>query len=383
MAEILSFLKLLAGIDYLYVTLLIFLSITFIQLLYHFLFYFPLLFKRKKHPEPESWPDLSVVICARNEARNLRRYLPSILEQEYPRYEVIVVNDCSEDDTEVVLNRFSEKYEHLRTTFLREDLKFPHGKKLALTVGIKAAQYEHVVLTDADCFAVSKQWLKEMASGFTEKKSIVLGYGGYNEVKGILNRIIRFDTMWIALQYLSFAKLRIPYMGVGRNLAYRKSLFFENKGFASHAKIDSGDDDLFINQVATGKNTAIMLDTDSHTRSRPKLRFKNWVEQKRRHLTSSSFYKPGHKMLLFFEPFSRVSFYLLLIPLLISPLYREITLCVLGLRLMMFMTTIILCRKRFNERKLILMPILLDIFMPIFYFYCMLLNKISPYKRWR
>lgn len=383
MTEFLSFLQALAKVDYLYFTLIVFLSAVFIQLLYYLVLYFPLLVSKKKQPDPEVWPALSVVICARNEARNLRRHLKSILEQDYPSYEVIVVNDCSEDDTEMVLNRYSEKYDHLRTTFLREDPKFPHGKKLALTVGIKAAQYEHVVLTDADCFAVSPLWLKKMASQFTESRSIVLGYGAYKAVKGLLNRIIRFDTMWIALQYLSFARIGLPYMGVGRNLAYRKSLFFTNKGFASHAKLESGDDDLFINEVANGKNTSIMLDPDAHTHSRPKIRLKNWIDQKRRHLTSSGYYKPGHKILLVAEPFSRILMYFLLIPLLFFPAYRLITLCAIGFRYMIFVIVIALGRKRFKEGKLIFIAPLLDLFMPFFYFYCMILNKISPYKRWR
>ncbi len=383
MAEILPFLESFTEVNIIYIILIIFFSAAFIQIFYYLFFYFRVSFDKKKTTEPQKLIPLSVVICARNEARNLRRYLQSILEQDYPEYEVIVVNDCSEDDTEIVLKGFSQQYEHLRTTFLREDPKFPHGKKLALTVGIKAAQYDYVVLTDADCYPVSKKWLQNIASRLTEEKSIVLGYGGYIERKGFLNRMIRYDTLWIALQYFSFAKAGIPYMGVGRNLAYKKSLFFENKGFASHASLESGDDDLFINQVGKGGNTSVMFDHESHTRSRPKIRFKNWIEQKRRHLTTSSRYKKGHRFLLVLEPTSRLLFYFLSIPLLIFDQYRLIVIGVIALRMILFSINIIGCKKRFNERKMFFVAFILDFFLLFFYFYCMMLNIFSPYKRWR
>jgi len=169
---------------------------------------------------------VSVVICARNEAENLEKYLPMILEQDYPDFEVIVVNDCSDDETEDVLKKLKEKYPHLRTTFLKEQEKFWHGKKLALTVGIKAARNEWLLLTDADCAPSSNEWIKIMASHFSDDKAIVLGYGGYLEYPGLLNRLIRYEAAFVALQYFSYALCRMPYMGVGRNLAYRKSLFF-------------------------------------------------------------------------------------------------------------------------------------------------------------
>ena len=213
---------------------------------------------------------VSVVICARNEAENLEKYIPLICEQEYSNFEVIVVNDCSEDETEDVLKRLSNKYSNLRFTFIKEDERFSHGKKLALTVGIKSAKNEWLLLTDADCHPTSNQWISTMSEHFIENNSIVLGYGGFDAEKGFLNKFFRFDVVFIALQYLSYAVIGKPYMGVGRNLAYRKSLFFANKGFASHARLNSGDDDLFINEVATSKNILVEPIKKAHTRSEPK-----------------------------------------------------------------------------------------------------------------
>lgn len=285
-----------------------FFLVLLIQLIFYYVIYLKVLVKRR-NVQKENHP-ISVIICARNEAENLLVNLPSILEQKHTDYEVIVVNDCSTDNTEKVINEFTKKYKHLRSTVINPDIKFSHGKKLAVTLGIKAAKNEWLVFTDADCKADSDQWLNRLQEHFTEDKQIVLGYGGYERRRGLLNAYIRYDTMMIALQYLGFALSGMPYMGVGRNLAYRKSLFFKNKGFARHYDLQSGDDDLFVNETATKKNVAVVTHAESHTTSIPKLSRKEWFRQKKRHFTTAGKYKPKHKLFLSLEPISRLFFYL-------------------------------------------------------------------------
>jgi len=277
----------------------------FIQLFYYVFFYMRL---SKKISKDETFlPPVSVVICARNEEENLKKFLPLILEQDYPDYEVIVVNDASVDDTDIVLKSFTSKYPHLRVTTIKKDEKFTHNKKLALTVGIKAAKNEILLLTDADCYPVDKNWIKSMVSSYKPHTDIVLGYGGYEKNKGLLNKIIRFDALTIAMQYFSFALAGIPYMGVGRNLSYKKSLFFSNKGFANHLHLNSGDDDLFVNETANKKNVSVNL--DAHTRSVPRKSFASWIIQKKRHQLTFYKYKLKHKFLIVLEPLSRWIFY--------------------------------------------------------------------------
>jgi hypothetical protein len=115
---------------------------------------------------------------------------------------------------------------------------------------------------------------------------------------GALNKIIRFDTFHTALQYLSYALAGQPYMGVGRNLSYKKAVFLRNKGFSAINHVPGGDDDLFINKVATKENTAIVIDKDTFTLSDPKKNFGEWFRQKARHYTTAKYYKPRHKFLL-------------------------------------------------------------------------------------
>lgn len=259
----------------------------------YLLYYLPMANLQRTHlaSTPQLEP-ISVIICARNEDDNLTEFLPKILSQDYPEFEVLVVNDCSEDNTEHVLDEYIKIFPNLRKATIIEDGYYKHSKKMALLVGIKGAKHEHLVLTDADCYPASNQWLKEMAMGFAPEKEIVLGYGAYEKQTGLLNKLIRFDTFTIALLYLSAAVKNKAYMGVGRNLAYKKNLFFKHKGFSTHYHIKSGDDDLFINQAATATNVNVAVHENCITYSKPKTTFGNWRRQKQRHLTTAPHYRP-------------------------------------------------------------------------------------------
>ncbi len=263
------------------------------------------LFKPVGSP-PAELPPVSVVICAKNEANNLRHFLPEILTQDYPEFQVVVVNDNSEDDTAEVLTAFKSRYPHLYTTALKADKKFYKGKKMALSIGIKAALHENLILTDADCKPASEQWLRHMAGSLQQpEKSVVLGIGNYEAKKGLTNLWIRYDTFCIAIQYLGYALSGKPYMGVGRNLAYKKSLHTNSNGFRNHLKIASGDDDLFVQEAASRKNVTVCIHPQAHTISIAAASFKEWLHQKRRHLTTSSHYRPGLKFELAVEPLTR------------------------------------------------------------------------------
>lgn len=279
----------------------------------------PLAFFKKNEGALKEHPPVSVIICAKNEANNLRKFLPSILNQKYKDFEVVVVNDCSEDETELVLAELKLEFPHLYYTNIPLDRKFSHGKKLAVSLGIKAAKHEHMVFTDADCKAVSNLWLQEMMEGFTNpSKEIVLGFGGYEKRKGFTNLLVRYDTFFAAIQYLGYALSGKPYMGVGRNLAYKKSLFNKNNGLQSHMHIASGDDDLFISETANKKNTAVVIHPEAHTTSVPPVSLRKWKDQKSRHLTTATHHKKSIQFSLILEICSRlillsVGIYLILI----------------------------------------------------------------------
>ncbi len=265
---------------------------------------------------------ISVLVCAKNEAENLQKFLPSILEQEYPSFEVILINDSSSDDSLDVMKTFKTKYNNVKIVDVKPVEKFWGNKKYALTLGIKAASNDYLLFTDADCKPLSKHWVKAMSSHFTNTKTIVLGYGAYKKQNNSLfNKLIRFETLFTAIQYFSYAKIGIPYMGVGRNLGYRKETFFSVSGFMSHMNIRSGDDDLFVNQVANSKNASICFSKESFTESLPETSLKSWFNQKKRHVSASKYYKLKHKLLLSLFYLSQLLFWVLSI-VLIAFLYN-------------------------------------------------------------
>jgi glycosyltransferase involved in cell wall biosynthesis len=261
-------------------------------------------YKERPTLDAISLPPVSVIIVARNEADNLYEKLPFILDQDYPQFEVIVVNHQTTDDSVHILGALCRQYSNLRFIDLEKNHHSKYGKKLPLTVGIKGAKYENMVFTDADCKPTTNQWLRSMASRFIPGKELVLGYAPIHKERGFLNRVIRFDTAWIAVSYFSMALARLPYMGVGRNIAYTKKLFYSVNGFKSHYSIASGDDDLFVQESARVNNYSINIDVNSYCYSKGSYSWLNWIGQKTRHYTTSSRYKVIKKMMLGIYPFS-------------------------------------------------------------------------------
>ncbi len=323
--------------------------------------------KKTVIPVPKHYPMVSVIICARNEADNLREFLPKVLTQKYPNYEVIVVDDESQDDTRLVIEQYQQQYPNLRTTFVPHEARIRSSKKLALTLAAKAAKGEYLLLTDADCYPDSDQWIRKMQHGFDNGAEVVLGYGAYIQTKGLLNRLIQYDTLFSAMQYLGMALMGHPYMGVGRNLAYTKELFFREKGFAGLLGTRAGDDDLFVNKVAHRGNTNIVVTTGSETRSVPKHTFSEWILQKRRHLSVSPQYATSTKWLLTAEPTLRGLFYMMIIIVCLQP-YWWCWCAGAGCFLLRYLTQLLVINpaaKHFKQRRFWLAFIAFDIFLPV------------------
>ena len=364
--------------------LLAFFMIAYLIQLGNYFFVFlkvPLFSKQNK---TDSSPAVSVVICAKNEEQNLRAFLPRVLEQDYSEFEVVVVNDCSTDESEEALMELAVRYPKLRYTSIPADERNIRGKKLALTIGLKAARHAYVVLSDADCYPVSEHWLRRMASNFSDTHKIVLGYGGYERDRGLLNTVIRYETTFTALQYLGYAIKGLPYMGVGRNLAYEKSIFFENKGFAGHYHVLSGDDDLFINQNASGANCVVEFSPESHTRSKPETNFRSWFLQKKRHVSAGRYYSTVSRLRLASEWFSRIILYISLIWICIALPWRifvgPLFLVLLISRLSIFKMGM----RRLDEKNLLLPSLLLDPIFPVFMGAVWLSGRFEKkYQAWR
>ncbi len=279
------------------VLLYVFGAVALINCVYYFVFS-----KFSLHRTPtkthHGFPPLSLIVCAKNEAENLSKHIPFWLDQNYPDFELILINDASIDESLAVMQTFEKQDSRIQIVNVKNIEAFWGNKKYALTLGIKRAKNNHLIFTDADCFPASRDWLSIMVAEFSDEKRLILGYGAYLKQPGFLNKLIRFETLMTAVQYFSYAKMGTPYMGVGRNLGYTSTLFYENRGFMRHIKIASGDDDLFVNDAATSTNTAICCAPQAFTYSHPKRTWKKWILQKRRHYTTAKLYKPLHRFLL-------------------------------------------------------------------------------------
>jgi cellulose synthase/poly-beta-1,6-N-acetylglucosamine synthase-like glycosyltransferase len=365
-----------------FILLILFVISFIIQLIFYALYYRrAILGKNSSEPSDHSAGEpVSIIICARNEAENLKKNLPLILEQDYPHFEVIVVDDHSEDETEDVLAYFAAKYTRLRIAKVKNEPKFIQGKKLALMIGIKAAKNDWLLLTDADCQPAGKNWLAMMQKNFRKSTSIVLGYGAYRSKPGFLNMVIRYETAFTAMQYFGMAKAGKPYMGVGRNLAYRKSLFFSNNGFGCHTGLQSGDDDLFVNSTANGSNTAVEMNPDSFTYSDPKETFNGWYRQKQRHLTTASRYNQDSKARLIAENVSRMILLISSLALIICSPYIYIILAAYFIIVIIKSMIFSQFCNLLNERYLILPSLILEPVFPFFYSFLHASNYLKRNK---
>lgn len=324
---------------------------------------------------------ISIIICAKNEAENLKQVLPVVLSQDYKNYEVVVVNDQSNDATAFVLKEFEKKYTNLKVVTIEQHINHRPGKKFALTLGIKTAKHEHLLLTDADCMPSSKDWAKQMCRNFNNS-DIILGYGAYKKTKGLLNKIIRFDTFNVAQQYLSYSLAGQTYMGVGRNIAYKKSLFFNNKGFAKHIHIPSGDDDLFIQEIAPNNSVAIEVNEQAHTISEVIEKWGEWIYQKRRHITTAPLYKLKFKILLAVYPYAQLLFWVALGLLFYIKAPLEITLALLGVKLCVTYLVNYKAMKSLKVLDLYWLHPLYEITHLIIQGFFVLLNSFNKPKKW-
>ncbi len=358
-------------------------SITFIQIFYYLFFFSRLAFFKTAIKNNTQTHPVSVIICARDEAGNLVKNLPGSLVQAYSTtHEVIVVNDNSFDDSKYLLEEFERNFKHLKVVELKQEAKMIPGKKFPLSVGIKTAKYEIVLLTDADCVPSSEHWIEKIQESYDDSTEIVLGYGAYHKKKGLLNRLIRWETFHTALQYLSYALAGKPYMGVGRNLSYKKAIFFRHKGFSSFNHISSGDDDLFINTAATKNNTRINISPEAFTLSDSPNTWNQWVKQKRRHYSTAKYYKPLHQFLLGLYSLSHFLFF----PLLIAAVafYNwQWSLLVFSIRFIIQLIILYPCMKRLNEKDLFPFLLLLDIWMFFYYFIFSITLLLKPRASWK
>lgn len=355
-----------------------------IQLLYYWVIYARPVRSAKKavqgQKQTTSLPPVSIIVYAKNESANLRQYLPYLLTQDYPEYEVIVINDGSTDESEAVLKGFENEYKQLYHTYIPEEARYLSRRKLGLTIGIKAAKHEILLFTEANCFPQSNQWIRSMAGNYTPETHILLGYCAYGSYKGFLHKLIAYDNLLMGLQYISPALIHHPFTGNGRNLSYRKELFFKNKGYCNSLNLHAGDDDLFINEVSDGKNTQVVITPESITEMAKTESFSFWKEMK---VSRSTTRRHHHGWSLRFYRAETVTFFLFLAAVIASvvigiPGNWLIAVVAVLLYLLLFITKVIVLNKSaklLHQQPLTAWLPLLELVLPILNFYVRIYRK--------
>ena len=363
------------------ILVIIFIVIFIVQMGYWLLLYRS--FATSKSPiSNQTEVPVSVIIAARDEAVNLDKNLPQILQQKHSNFEVIVVNDASVDRSSEIIKKLQEQYSQLKAIDIPKSVDYSGSKKNALTQGIQLATHENLLFTDADCSPVSPFWIRSMTTALEKDSSLVLGYGAYKKLPGFLNKLIRYETLLTALQYFSYAIKGLPYMGVGRNLSYKKELFNQANGFESHRSILSGDDDLFINQVASKENCSCCFSKESFTESTPKTSFASWFQQKRRHISTATSYKSVHKLLLGLFYLSQLLFWVLAISVLSFSLNWQLVILLVSIRQIVQFMILSKTAAKLNERDLIVWTPILEFVLIATQFVLFMYHTIQRPKHW-
>lgn len=338
--------------------------------------------KGVSHTTPK--PPVSLIVCSKNEAENLKDNIPRWLDQAYPNFQLVLINDASIDETQDVIEQFAQEDPRITVVNVDNNEAFWGSKKYALTLGIKRAKHKILLFTDADCVPASRDWISGMASKFTQEKELVLGYGRYVKKKGsFLNVLIRFETVITALQYFGYAIFGRAYMGVGRNLAYTTDLFYEQKGFINHMQVPSGDDDLFVNEASTRKNTALSFHPDAFTLSTAKKTFKEWRTQKRRHINVAGLYKRIDRIKLGMFYISQFLFVVFAIALLILQYQWKIVVVLIAVRYIISWLVVGQVARKLKENDVAFLYPILELFLIIFQLSIFISNLIAKPSRWK
>ncbi len=356
-------------------------------LLYYLVFYGRFAFRKEKSVgESADFPPISIVITARDEAHHLIQSLPLLLTQDYPKFEVVLVNDKSRDETPQIVLEYKSRFPNLHYVDLATSISNLAGKKFPLANGIQAAKYDLLVFTDASCAPASPYWLQNVASKMIRKKKVVLGHTTFESCKGFMNKWLHYDALQTSIQAFSYNIAGMPVMANGYNLAYDGSLFFANREvFVAQARMPFGEDSIFISQVAKPDTVAVAASPDSVV-VQPRISFSKWFQQKKYDLVCRGFYTfaPRFWMKLFnwlsFLFYVAVAFAAVVAVWQQAWLYLGIAALLFALKVGMQYLTFAKSSKKLNEREAIPLLFLFDFLFTLLQPWICLASKFEKSK---
>lgn len=372
--------------------LIVFVVTLFIQLFYYLHYYNGIIRYNRKIKKnlinyTSSKPAVSIIVCANNEVENLSMNLPKLLEQNYPSYEVIVVNDGSTEESCNLLKQLVKKYPNLHHTFLPREAKYTNRKKMCLNIGIKAAHNEQLIIVDADCEPESNAWLSYIMRNYTSEVDLVLGFSDFREKKGFLNKLIGYENLLSTMQFMGFALKGRVIKGNGHNISYKKSIVVKNKAVSSHLRLEYGDDDLLVQEISTAKNVRIEFSPDSVIHANRKISFKNYLYDKEKKLMTQEQYKKSLKALLYIDKISNLAYKIILIGLLSYSLVSTdrllllITFSIFFIKATTHSIVVNKTAKILREKNFYLTSLLIEFIKPFISLYVLIKKSMSKNKK--
>jgi cellulose synthase/poly-beta-1,6-N-acetylglucosamine synthase-like glycosyltransferase len=363
------------------ILVLAFLVVILVQMIYYWMFFSRLAF-HKPRKVSDGKPPVSVIVLARNQYNDLLHTLPVLLGQDYPEFEVLVADDNSDDGSDELLEKLTEQHANLRVVKLTQSLNWFKGRKFPLSLGIKSANHDVLLLTDIQFRPAGKNWISELAGSYSENTEIVLGYATY-DTSSKLNKWLRFMAFYDGLVYLSMALSGRTFKGIGSNLSYRKSLFYRHKGFSSHYVINAGDDELFVNRTATGRNVRIQVSGNSMVKSAKPVSLLQWLAKEKTRLSIRRYFKFSHRALISVFSTSTFLFYLIFILLLLLQIQWPVVVGLFAVRFISQMIIFVLAQKRLSEKNLLLLSPFFEVILvlvDLFIWIRLLLSKKSTWN---
>ena len=350
-------------------------AFVFLMLYYGFVVMRVGLYKNKKIPKAadisdDDLPSVSVVLTAHNETNYLKENLVYLLEQDYPNFEVVVVDYTSSDDTQFVLRVCSENYPNLKPITFSKDVNMFSGKKYPLSIGIRSAKNDVILLTEPDCLPKSFNWIRNMMAGYTTGADIVVGYSGVKQEPGLLNNLIQYDNLTATASCLGMLIMGNPYTASGHNLSYRRDFFFDHGAFINHYKEPEGADDMFVNQNATKQNTVMVLEPDAFVMCEPRATYEMWKLQRKARYSTKKYYSCKDKTLLSLPYIAVTLFYAAVVLLLVAGTFPwEIVAAIVTIKLAWQIITFSRLSKRFDVKGV-------TFWSPLYELYFLLANTI-------
>ena len=354
-----------------------------LRLLHLFLFTGRVLFRKKVDNNEAEKKPLSLILTIRNEEENLKNNLPKILSLENIDFEMVVVDDFSQDNSYLILGLLKDRYKRLTISALNQETKF--STKLALNIAIKATNNKWILTVPVSLAEVAAEWLDYISQATNNEKNVVIGYSTVARSKGFYNRLTRIENYFSYLKSTGYILNGIPFVYSVENVAFQKEKYFEIGGFGQKVTEHYANLELVINSFIRKKTTAVLFNKESSIRKTEVVKRADYFDLLKKSIRIESHLSSSKRVILFLIEFGKLLF--LPIAAFVIVLLPELWIILAGLMGFIFtpyLFIIKITQNRLNERKIFIPSLVYDLLMPYYkLFFRWHFNRRSRKNRWK